>query len=234
MDAFINTALQDLSRLIGSNPWLAPALALLAGVLTSVTPCSLSSVPLVIAFVGGMGRKTPATAFRFSLVFALGMAITFTALGTLASLLGKLFNFGTASWWYLILGALMVAMALQTWGIITVIPASYAQSKNTKRGYLGAFMTGILGGLFSSPCATPVLIALLTLVSRSTKPIWGIALLLFYSIGHSVLVIVAGTFMGLTGKLTKSARYGFFARVVNILMGAGILLAGLYLLYSGF
>jgi len=234
MDAFINTALQDLSRLIGSNPWLAPALALLAGVLTSVTPCSLSSVPLVIAFVGGTGRKNPATAFRFSLVFALGMAITFTALGTLASLLGKLFNFGTASWWYLILGALMVAMALQTWGIITVIPASYAQSKNTKRGYLGAFMTGILGGLFSSPCATPVLIALLTLVSRSTKPIWGIALLLFYSIGHSVLVIVAGTFMGLTGKLTKSARYGFFARVVNILMGAGILLAGLYLLYSGF
>lgn len=234
MDAFINTALQDLSRLIGSNPWLAPALALLAGVLTSVTPCSLSSVPLVIAFVGGTGRKNPATAFRFSLVFALGMAITFTALGTLASLLGKLFNFGTASWWYLILGALMVAMALQTWGIITVIPASYAQSKNTKRGYLGAFMTGILGGLFSSPCATPVLIALLTLVSRSTKPIWGIALLLFYSIGHSVLVIVAGTFMGLTGKLTKSARYGFFARGVNILMGAGILLAGLYLLYSGF
>ena len=234
MDAFINTALQDLSRLIGSNPWLAPALALLAGVLTSVTPCSLSSVPLVIAFVGGTGRKNPATAFRFSLVFALGMAITFTALGTLASLLGKLFNFGTASWWYLILGALMVAMALQTWGIITVIPASYAQSKNTKRGYLGAFMTGILGGLFSSPCATPVLIALLTLVSRSTKPIWGIALLLFYSIGHSVLVIVAGTFMGLTGKLPKSARYGFFARGVNILMGAGILLAGLYLLYSGF
>ena len=234
MDAFINNALKDLSILIGTHPWLAPALAMLAGILTSATPCALSSVPLVIAFVGGTGRKNPATAFRFSLVFALGMAITYTALGALASLLGKLFNFGTAPWWYLILGALMIAMALQTWGIITIIPASYAQSKNTKRGYLGAFMTGILGGLFSSPCATPVLIALLALVSRSTKPIWGIALLLFYSIGHSVLVIVAGTFMGLTGKLTKSARYGFFARVVNILMGAGILLAGLYLLYSGF
>jgi cytochrome c biogenesis protein CcdA len=234
MDAFINSSLQNLTVMIGTNPWLAPVLVLLAGILTSVTPCSLSSVPLVIAFVGGTGRKNPAAAFRFSLVFAAGMALTFTALGTLASLLGKLFNFGTASWWYLLLGALMIAMALQTWGIITLIPASYAQSRNTKRGYAGVFTMGILGGLFSSPCATPVLIALLALVARSGRPVWGIALLLLYSVGHSALVIAAGTFMGLTGKLTKSARYGFFAQSVNILLGTGILVAGLYLLYLGF
>jgi cytochrome c biogenesis protein CcdA len=128
----------------------------------------------------------------------------------------------------------MIAMALQTWGIITLIPASYAQSKNTRRGYAGVFFTGILGGLFSSPCATPVLIALLALVARSANPAWGVALLLLYSVGHSVLVIFAGTFIGLTGRLTKSSRYGIVAQGVNILLGAGILLAGLYLLYLGF
>jgi cytochrome c biogenesis protein CcdA len=94
MDAFINASLQNLSVMIGENPWLAPVLALAAGILTSVTPCSLSSVPLVIAYVGGAGRENPATAFRFSLVFAVGMALTFTALETLASLLGKLFTSG--------------------------------------------------------------------------------------------------------------------------------------------
>jgi len=234
MDAFINTALENLSLLIGANRWLAPVLSILAGALTSVTPCSLSSIPLVIAFVGGTGRKNPATAFRFSLVFALGMAITFTTLGVLASLLGKLFNFGTGGWWYLVLGALMIAMALQTWGIITIIPASYAQGKNTKRGYVGAFLTGILGGLFSSPCATPVLIALLALVARESNPLWGILLLLLYSVGHSVLVIVTGTFMGFAKKLTQNSRYGIFAHAVNILLGSGILIAGLYLLYQGF
>jgi len=234
MDAFINTALENLSLLIGANRWLAPVLSILAGALTSVTPCSLSSIPLVIAFVGGTGRKNPATAFRFSLVFALGMAITFTTLGVLASLLGKLFNFGTGGWWYLVLGTLMIAMALQTWGIITIIPASYAQGKNTKRGYVGAFLTGILGGLFSSPCATPVLIALLALVARESNPLWGILLLLLYSVGHSVLVIVTGTFMGFAKKLTQNSRYGIFAHAVNILLGSGILIAGLYLLYQGF
>jgi cytochrome c biogenesis protein CcdA len=162
------------------------------------------------------------------------MALTFTALGALASLLGKLLSFGTNPWWYLILGILMILMALQTWGIITLIPPTYAQSLNSRRGYLGSFVTGILGGLFSSPCATPVLIALLALVARSGNPVWGIVLLLLYSVGHSVLVILAGTFMGFTGKITRSGRYGLFASAVNILLGAGILIAGLYLVYLGF
>ncbi|HNY21857.1 MAG TPA: cytochrome c biogenesis protein CcdA [Treponemataceae bacterium] len=156
MNDAINVALEHLSLLIQGSFWLAPVLALLAGVLTSVTPCSLSSVPLVVAYVGGTGRNDPKIAFRYSLAFALGMAITFTALGATASLLGKLLNFGTSGWWYLILGGLMILMALQTWGIITIIPATYAQSKNTRRGYPGAILMGVLGGLFSSPCATPV------------------------------------------------------------------------------
>jgi len=229
----INLALEKLSVTMGSNAWIAPLVALLAGALTSLTPCSLSSLPLVVAYVGGTGRKDPAAAFRFSLVFASGMAITFTALGAAASLLGRLMSFGTASWWYILLGALMILMALQTWGIITIIPASYAQSKNTKRGYAGAFMTGALGGLFSSPCATPVLIALLALVARSGRPAWGISLLLLYSLGHSVLIIAAGTFLGLAGKLAKNAGYGIFSKAVNIVLGSAILLAGFYLVYSG-
>lgn len=233
MTEAINLALEHLSVLIRANFWLTPVIALVAGLLTSVTPCSLSSVPLVVAYVGGSGRKDPATAFRFSLAFALGMAITFTALGAGASLLGKLLNFGTGGWWYLALGVLMILMALQTWGIITIIPPTYAQSKNTRKGYLGALIMGVLGGLFSSPCATPVLIALLAIVARSGNPTWGIFLLLLYSIGHSVLVIIAGTFMGIAGKLTKSGAYGMFAKILNVALGLAILFAGLYLIYMG-
>lgn len=233
MSEVINTYLEQLSVLLQRSMFLSPLLAFLAGVLTSLTPCSLSSVPLVVAYVGGTGRKDPKVAFRYSLVFALGMAITFTALGATASLLGKLLNFGTSGWWYLILGVLMILMALQTWGIISIIPSTYAQSKNTRKGYPGALLMGVLGGLFSSPCATPVLIALLALVAQGGNPVWGIFLLLLYSIGHSVLVVVAGTFMGLTGKITNSQRYGMFAKLVTFLLGLAILLAGLFLVYTG-
>ena len=70
-----------LSDLMQTNMWLAPLLAFVAGVLTSFMPCSLSAIPLVIGYVGGTGQKSTQRAFRLSLTFALGTAITFTAFG---------------------------------------------------------------------------------------------------------------------------------------------------------
>lgn len=55
----------------------------------------------------------------------------------------------------------MVLMALQVWGIFNFVPSSYAVSKNKKVRSIGAFLAGILGGLFSSPCSTPVLVVIL-------------------------------------------------------------------------
>lgn len=72
----IDSWLTTLGTLISKNVWLAPLLAVLAGVLTSFTPCSLSSIPLVIGYVGGTGTA-PKKAFHLSLVFAAGSAITF-------------------------------------------------------------------------------------------------------------------------------------------------------------
>ncbi len=70
--------------------------------------------------------------FRLSLVFALGMTVTFTVLGVIASLAGKLIG-RAASWWYIILGILMVLMALQTWEIYNFIPSTFLISKSTKK-----------------------------------------------------------------------------------------------------
>lgn len=91
-----------------------------------------------------------------------------------------------------------------------------------------------LPDFFSSPCATPVLLAILALVAHSGNSLWGIFLLLLYSIGHSILVIFAGTFMGLTGNLVGNPQYARFSKGVNILLGFVILMIGLYLLYLGF
>ena len=154
--------LENLSQLVQTSGWLAPLLALLAGILTSFTPCSLSSIPLVIGYVGGTGQKDIKRAFWLSLTFTAGAAVTFTTLGVVASLAGRLIG-TSAPWWYIVLGVLMVLMALQTWGVFEIIPSSYLISKNTKRGFAGAFIAGILGGVFSSPCSTPVLIALLAI-----------------------------------------------------------------------
>lgn len=225
--------LESLSRIITGSGLLAPILALVAGILTSFTPCSLSSIPLIIGYVGGVGQRDTKQAFCLSLTFAAGAALTFTVLGAIASLAGHLMG-TSASWWYIILGILMVLMALQTWGLFEIIPSSYLVSKNTKRGFIGALIAGILTGIFSSPCSTPVLIALLTIVAGKGSILWGIMLLLLYSIGHGILAVIAGTSVSFVQRLSSSENYGRSSTVLKVIMGALIMLIGFYMFYLGF
>ena len=229
----IDNILQNLSTLITTSTWLAPLLAFVAGVLTSFTPCALSSVPLIVGFVGGSREKSTKTAFRLSLTFALGSAITFTLLGVIATLAGNLI--GTqATWWYIVLGILMMLMALQTFGIYEIIPSSYLVSKNKKRGYFGALFAGILGGVFSSPCSTPVLIALLAVVAGKGSIAWGILLLLLYSIGHGILAVICGTSVGFVQRLSQNEKYGKLSSALKVVMGIAIMLIGFYMFYLAF
>lgn len=229
MDAWLN----QIAQAITENFWIAPALALLAGVLTSFTPCSLSSVPLVVGYVGGVGEKDTKRAFLYSSFFAVGTAVTFITLGVIASSAGKLMGV-SSSVWYLILGILMVLMALQTWGIFNFIPSANLLSKSKRRGFLGAFIAGILGGVFSSPCSTPVLIALLAMIAGKGNFLWGLLLMLLYSIGHSALVLVAGTSIGFVQKVSGSDKYKKVGTFLTAIMGTLILLVGLYMFWLAF
>ena len=225
--------LDKIAPLLTEVGWLTPVLALLAGVITSFMPCALSTIPLVVGYVGGTSQKDSKKAFRLSLIFILGMAVTNTGLAVAATLAGKIVG-NTNPWWYIVLGVLMVFMALQTWGIFEIIPSSYLISKNTKKGGIGAFIAGLLGGIFSSPCATPVLVVLLAIVSIQGNILWGILLFVLYSIGHGVLSVIAGTSLGFVQKLAANEKYGKFSKILTIVMGFLILAMGLYMFYLGF
>ena len=224
--------LENISIIIENNVWFAPFLAFAAGALTSLTPCSISSVPLVIGYVGGTAGGDTRKAFRLSFVFVIGSALTFTVLGTVASTAGMLFR-GAASWWYVTLGSLMILMALQTWGIFEIIPSSYLMSKNRKKGYLGAFIAGILGGIFSSPCSTPVLVALLAIVAGKGSIIGGASLLILYSIGHGLLALAVGTSFSFAQKLSEDINNSRASMIIKFVLGTLVLLAGFYMLYLG-
>ena len=229
----IDAWLSEIAKVISSNMWLAPVLALVAGILTSVTPCSLSSVPLIIGYVGGVGERNTKKAFLYSAVFSLGTAVTFVTMGVIATSAGMLM--GTSSpVWYIILGVLMVLMSLQTFGIFNFIPSINLVGKNKKKGIVGAFLAGVLGGIFSSPCSTPVLIALLAIVAGEGKMLWGILLMLLYSIGHSTLVMVAGTSISFVQRINESNKYKTVAAVLKYVMGAVILLIGFYMFWLAF
>ena len=221
----INEWLEQIAAMMSGNIWIAPLLSFVAGVLTSFTPCSLSNIPLIVGYVGGVGEKNAKKAFWYSILFAIGTAVTFICLGIIATSAGKLM--GTSSQlWYMILGILMVLMALQTWGIIQIIPGIHLLSKSKMRGGTGALIAGILGGLFSSPCSTPVLITILAIVAGEGNLVWGILLMFLYSVGHSILVIVAGTSISFVKKLNEDSRYKRISGIIKILMGMAYICFG--------
>jgi len=229
----VTELLERFADLMAQTPALAPFFALAAGIVASFLPCSLSTVPLIIGYVGGTGERDTKRSFLLSLTFAAGSAATFTTLGVAASFAGRMIGSGS-SWWYLVLGVLMVLMAMQVWGIFTVIPSSYLVSMNKKRGFLGAFLAGVLGGVFSSPCSTPILVVLLAVVAGKGSALWGTLLLFLYSVGHGTLAVIAGTSVGFVQKLSRSGTYGKLSKIFTIVMGALILMIGFYMFYLGF
>ena len=125
----MDAAISWIAAFIGENAWFAPLAAFAGGVLTSFTPCSLSGASLAIAYVGGVEQKGTSQSLKLSLVFALGTAVAFCALGIVATAAGSLLG-GGGGWLYIILGVLMLAMALQVCGVVEVIPSTYLTSKN--------------------------------------------------------------------------------------------------------
>ena len=227
----LDSLLTSLSESIAASGWLSTIIALAAGLITSITPCALSQVPLVLGYVGK--EASPGKAFRLSLVYALGTAVTFTAFGIAAALLGTLIG-NAGRWWYLVLGILMVLMALQMWGIINVIPSTYLAAMNRRRGYIGALAAGVLGGIFSSPCSTPVIIALLSVIAAEGTLMKGALLMLLYALGSSSLALILGFSPALIRKLGRSGKMHAVSSVLNAILGIAILALGLYMLYLGF
>ena len=219
---------ETLTSMLEAYPLLSPLIAFLMGVLTSISPCSLSSLPLVIAYVSQTTTETK-KGFLYSLLFALGTAITFSLLGLIAISLGEVMR-GAGSWWYILLGILMVLLALQSWNVISVVPSANLLQKNQRRGYLGALIAGFLMGLFSSPCATPMLISLLAFITLSENTFYSMLLIFFFSLGHGVLSVIAGT----SSTFIRRIRNTRISRYASYIIGTLILILGLYMFYLGF
>lgn len=221
---------------IHTNPWLALVAVFLGGMLTASNPCVLAMVPLMMSFVAGNKDQKPGIgrAFTLSLVFVFGLSLTFTALGMVAAFAGTLYGEVSSSWNWLV-ATVCVVMGLHLMEIISVpIPALGGKVQPRTRGALGALILGLLFGLVSAPCAGPILIVLLTYLAGSgASVVWGGTLLLVYALGHSLLILIAGTSMGAARVLIENWKVN---RVLEWLRrGAGIVMiaVGLYFAYRG-
>ena len=122
----------------------------------------------------------------------------------------------------------MLFVGLQLIGVIESKNKSCKVPKKRK-GILGAFFLGILGGVLSSPCSTPILI----FVGSKGNILLGFLMLLLYSIGHCFVIILSGTSLGFVESINGSSKANRINNILKIILGIIILAIGLYLIYIG-
>ena len=194
----------DISQLLQHNPWLAVVAVFFGGITTALNPCVLAMIPLLMGVVAGNSETTTVRrSLVFSLFFVLGLALTFTVLGLISGLLGRMFGDVGGFWKYLV-AAVCLVMGLQLLGAFSLDMRLPRMLNVRKEGRLGAFLLGLLFGLVSTPCAVPILAVLLAYVASQGNPVFGGLLLFVYALGHSGLVLVAGTSIGAAKGLLES------------------------------
>lgn len=226
----MESILSNVADVINNSPGLAYLFVFLGGLVSASSPCVLAIIPLVIGFVGGYSEGNRKKAILYSLVFALGLSITFTILGAIASLVGGLFG-DVGKFWYYLAAGVAVIMGLYLIGVLNFRLPQPVTLKTKHKGVVGAFLLGLLFGAVSSPCATPVLAVIVAFVATKAKIVYGTSLLFVYALGHCALIILAGVFTGFVENYAKSKGVSNFSAITKKISGVLILLAGLYILY---
>jgi len=199
---------------------------LLGGLVTSLSPCVLSMVPVMVGYIGGYGAPSRTRGFFLSLCLVTGLAVTFGILGITAAALGKVFGQIGKGWYYL-MAAVAIIMGLNLLGVFTFRLPGLKSLPVRAGGPAGAFLVGLFFGLVASPCATPVLAVIMTYVAGQGDLVYGGTLLFTYGFGHGMPLVLVGTF---TGLLKNLGAVQPFARYIPQASGAILVLLGLYLL----
>jgi cytochrome c-type biogenesis protein len=197
-----------------------------AGLLTSMTPCMLSMLPITIGYIGGYEAKSRLSAAAQSTWFALGLATTLAGLGITAALLGRVYG-QVGIGLPIIASIVAIAMGLN---LLEAIPLQFPSfggnewiSGDLPPG-IRSYLLGLTFGLVASPCSTPVLATLLAWVASTEDLILGGIFLLLYAAGYVAPLILAGTFTASIKKLLELRQWSSWINPVSgvMLVGFGV------------
>ncbi|MCU0535891.1 MAG: cytochrome c biogenesis protein CcdA [Hydrococcus sp. Prado102] len=206
--------------------WVSLAVIFLAGLLTSLTPCMLSMLPITIGYIGGYQTKGRWQAAIQSSWFSLGLATTLAALGIVAASLGRVYGqLGVGL--PIFVSAIAIIMGLN---LLEVLPLRFPSLGATDwiadefPAGLRSYLLGLTFGLVASPCSTPVLATLLAWVASTQDLVLGGGLLLAYTGGYVTPLIVAGTFTASIKKLLEVRRWSGWINITSgvLLIGFGV------------
>jgi len=205
------------------------------GILSIIlSPCHLSSIPLIVGFIDEQGRVSTKRAFFIASLFSIGILITIGIIGFITSFMGRMLgDIGRFGNYFVAI--IFFIIGLHLFGII---PFPFLNGANQptikKKGLLASFILGLIFGIALGPCTfafiAPVLSVAFTV--STTQFLYGALLIIFYGIGHCSVIVLAGTFTGMVQKYLNWNEKSKGAIILKKTCGILVILGGLYLVLN--
>jgi cytochrome c-type biogenesis protein len=222
-----------LTHAVEGSAAIALSAAFVWGILSVLlSPCHLSSIPLIVGFIDQQGKMSTRRAFSISSLFAVGILITIGAIGAITAAAGRMMgNLGPYANYFVATIFFLVGLVL-----LEIIPMPFSgpgQVGMKRKGLLAALILGLVFGIALGPCTFAYMAPMLVVTFKvaSTKLLYGIALLLAYGVGHCSVIVLAGTSTQLVQKYLNWNEKSKGAIVLKKICGVLVIIGGLYLIY---
>ena len=224
----------SLTKAVEATPIIAISASFVWGILSILlSPCHLSSIPLIVGFIDRQGRISTRRAFSISALFAVGILVTIGAIGALTAAAGRMMgDLGRYGNYFVAMIFFLVGLYLLD--VITMPWSGPGQVGMKRKGLLAALILGLVFGLALGPCTFAYLAPMLGMTFKvaSTRLLYGIILLLAYGLGHCSVIVLAGTSTELVQRYLNWNEKSQGAVIVRKVCGILVILGGLYLIYA--
>ncbi len=196
--------------------------------MVSFSPCVYPVIPITAGFIAGANTQgTKLMGFFISLIYVLGLSVTYCALAMIAALSGKVFGqMQNHPAVFFIVGGVLIFFALTLFDIIQLpVLGVQAQNRMRPKNIWMVLLLGMASGLVIGPCTAPILGGLLLYVASKQNILYGASLLFVFSYGVGTSLILVGTFSGILSNLPKSGPW--LVRVKQF-CGLVLLIIGIY------
>jgi cytochrome c-type biogenesis protein len=223
-----------LSHAVEGSAAIALGASFVWGILSIIlSPCHLASIPLIVGFISGQGRVSPARASGIATLFAVGILITIAAIGVITAAAGRMMG-DVGRWGNYFVASIFFVVGLHLLGFIPMPWSGPGQVGMKRKGLVAAFTLGLVFGIALGPCTFAYMAPMLgvTFKLAAINFVYGALLLLAYGLGHCSVIIAAGTSTELVQRFMNWNEQSKGVTVLKRGCGVLVLLGGVWLIYS--
>ena len=214
--------------------YLFLVISFLGGVLASLSPCSLSVLPIVVGYVGGYSEESGFKTFLQLLSFVLGLSAVLTVIGIIGAVGGRVFVSLGCACWAVFVASVILLFGLNLLGVIQFnLPVIVKQMPkgDAHSLFIYPFILGALFALAATPCSTPILVGIMSFASLSANLVYAALMLFMFSLGQGLIIILAGVF---TSFVKKVRVFSGVSEVFLKIMGVLLVISAFYIYFSVF